>query len=223
MSESSPTRGSGAYTAAERIALFGPPEECEEWGHSWTRLGTDRGVCLRCLKRWRELPGNTTLTRLHWQLTILSAEEIEEVERIGKLRYTEAIRLGMRTKHFYKSEADGIKMHTVGAWGEAAAAKHLNIVWPKRVNVGTKMPDLDPDIEVRTSTYMQKLKIRASDHTRVIAVFKPRKAHAQIVGWVYAREARKLGDMEDPGMKGRPNLFIPYSRLRSMQTWGTNV
>lgn len=43
----------GKFTPEERAILYGPPERCEQVGHSYTRL--DWGTCLRC--GYRKVPG----------------------------------------------------------------------------------------------------------------------------------------------------------------------
>jgi hypothetical protein len=80
----------------------------------------------------------------------LTSEELEWAYHIGELRNEEAKRRGLKDKHGLSAE-DALRVHQVGAAGEAAFAKFAGVDWDASVNTFKKKADV-AGFEIRTRT-----------------------------------------------------------------------
>lgn len=102
----------------------------------------------------------------------------------------------------------------VGACGECATAKVLGAYWAPTVNTFHKHPDIEPDIEVRsTKDHGNKLIVRANDpEDRWYFLVTGTPPTMVVRGCIRGRDARRDEWVNNP--RGhRPAWFVPQSAL----------
>lgn len=146
----------------------------------------------------------------------LDDDEMEEARRCGKLRFDRAEKRKAKD-HFGRPSLDA---HVLGAQGERAFSKWIGEPWECTTGRYGGASDVR-GCQIRTvSRTGLDLKVRDNDppRTPVVSVVghPPR---FWIRGWIFARDAKRLGTLDDPGGIGAPALFIPTDRLRPMDTF----
>lgn len=157
----------------------------------------------------------------------LSPDELLQATTTGVMRYTQNMRLGRRDAYGAEKNAEhGMWTSIVGAWGEAAVAKHTNTYhWGLGVFRG---PDVgryqvratrmargflilhDRDKEQHGQTPYVSLKLLGTDSDGCERI--------AIQGWCYPDEMCHLKFWDDPTGKNRPAYFVPPEELRDMET-----
>lgn len=102
-----------------------------------------------------------------------------------------------------------------GTCGELAVAKLFNKYWAPSVNTFHTVPDIEPNIEVRTSEHPNaSLIVRDNDpddRWYVLVVGVP--PVMDVRGFIRGSEAKRDEWMRDPGGR-RPSWFVPQSALK---------
>lgn len=139
---------------------------------------------------------------------------------VGVIRQAESMAKGSKDKVM---KADPFQVHNVGAQGEVAFAKAMNLFWPGHFNYFTG-PDIGKSIQIRTATqkpdspYQPDLPIRPrdkDDDVFVLVIASP--PQFKVAGWCYGREGPELGKKANPN-GGSPAYFVPVDKLRPIDT-----
>jgi|TARA_R100000458_G_scaffold25005_2_gene22522 hypothetical protein len=111
--------------------------------------------------------------------------------------------------------------HIMGARGEIAVAKALNVYWDSSVNSFKSRGDVG-DIEVRTTTYVPpqscSLYVTDRDHDdrRFVLVSQIDDATYQLNGWASGSDVKKRGVYESKAA-GKPSAYwLRYDQLHDM-------
>jgi hypothetical protein len=110
--------------------------------------------------------------------------------------------------------------HRDGATAELVVAKALQTYYEPRLN-NFKGADLLTNIEVRSTKagwFGVKIKQTDNDDRIAIAVRKVNSLEWLVLGWMYARDAKKKKWLKDPNGRGRPAYFVPIEFLQPMNT-----
>jgi len=117
--------------------------------------------------------------------------------------------------------AQGFTSHFKGALGELAYCILFGIPWPARVDTFTGPPDVDPDIEIKTSGFGPHLMARPKDVTehagrRFVAMSfdKPERTF-RCYGWCWGRELAEA-PLRDPGGWGKPVHWLEAHDLHRL-------
>lgn len=143
---------------------------------------------------------------------------------VGELRQKEAERLGHTDRHGADME-DGFNIHIMGATGEVAFCKSINLcrVWNGRlvypiltVNAG-KAPDFGKNIQVRTrSRQSYELIVRDDDSDDQVHVVTVQGSQLWTVkGWVWGHEAKRPEWKKNHGGRGDA-WFVPDDALHDL-------
>jgi hypothetical protein len=130
----------------------------------------------------------------------------------GVMRIVESLRMGL--KHLDWSGDQNLNdIQSAGA--EMAVAKVLNRYWCAGVNA-FKDPDVGRNIEVRCTKYANgKLAIRERDNNdRPFVLVRGSLPTFEVVGWIYARDAKQEQWKNDPNGDGEVYM-VPETALRS--------
>ena len=107
----------------------------------------------------------------------------------------------------------------VGAQGEFAAAKALNVFWAASLAYDKSLPDLFPDWQIRTlANHGYDLIVRdddIDDHKYVLLTGTG--PEFQIHGWIYAKDAKRKEWFKDRGGRGSPCYWVPQSELKPIK------
>jgi len=146
-------------------------------------------------------------------IVTLSEEDIERASDVGRLRQSESERKGLKDKHGF-SGPGGQGLHIRGACGELAAAKALGIEWQGSVNTFKRGGDVGK-FQVRTrSKRWYDLLVRDGDADGDIFILVLGHDHPiyDVVGWIFARDAKKSYWVKGHGGRD-PAYFVPQSSL----------
>ena len=149
----------------------------------------------------------------------LTPDEIEFAKNIGDTRASESRRMGLVDKN--TSGKSGLFLDLIGAAGELAFCKGMNLEWSASINT-FKLPDVGHDIQVRTAPCnaayppddFGNLILKQNDnpsHKFVLVVGNP--PHFVIKGWILGRFGmipRWLNNDARP-----PSWFVPYKKLNT--------
>ncbi len=111
--------------------------------------------------------------------------------------------------------------HIMGARGEIAVAKALNMYWDSSVNSFKSRGDVG-DIEVRTTTYVPpqscSLYVTDRDHDdrRFVLVSQIDDATYQLNGWASGSDVKKHGVYESKAAGKPPAYWLRYDQLHDM-------
>lgn len=148
----------------------------------------------------------------------LSRSEMMVAGLVGLLRQTESMGKGWKDNVV---KSDPFQVHNVGAQGELALAKALNIYWGAGLN--TFHANDVGQYQVRTATlkpdslYPPDLPIRPKDKPDdifILVVASPPRFSC--VGWCYGREGPELGKKMNPN-GGSPAWFVPQGKLKPLE------
>lgn len=116
----------------------------------------------------------------------LSNDDIVWATKVGILRYEESRRKGLKDKHGLKKSGIPRVVHDmVGARGELAYCRAARGEWSGSVNT-FKDPDVDPDIQVRTTmNHNYNLIVRPEDPTehKYVLVTGIGRTSSSSAGW----------------------------------------
>lgn len=151
-------------------------------------------------------------------VTTLTPAEMTLAMVIGGMREVTALRDG-RTDAQGAPPALGFQYHILGAVGELAVAKRLNVFWSGTIGRVDAPGDVGP-LQVRTGTgdtYRLCIYPRDPDGARfVLVVGLP--PHVRVVGWLFGRDGKREEWWCDPTGKGRPAYFVPQAALHPLDT-----
>lgn len=149
-----------------------------------------------------------------------SAEELADCANVGLSRNRGAIKEGKKDRSKPHNATDE-EIHILGAQGEYAFCKATNRVWTRSIGTYGKVPDC-PDsggIEVKTCRSTSKyLKIKQHEWNKEqchVLVEKFGKNLFIVHGWIGTTEGKKIGELCDPGNKGRPLYKVLPEQLHS--------
>ena len=135
-------------------------------------------------------------------IILLSKDEGEWANEIGRQRQQQAIDRGMRER----APGSNFASHMLGARGELAAAKWLGVPWPAYVGVANTKPNIEPDWDVRTRSHKSgSLIVRPRDiDTRrylLIVELQPGVSY-ESKGWIRGADAKRPEWLGDPNGMG---------------------
>lgn len=125
---------------------------------------------------------------------------------------------------YHGNEEERRHRDLVGAAGEWAVCQYYGLKWdPSEERFRNKGPDIDPGREVRaTRNHDWKLIVRDRDHlernfTLVTGDPTDEFPHFKLRGWIWGREAARLGDqfVDD---RGKRRWYVPQSALRPLRS-----
>lgn len=153
---------------------------------------------------------------------VLTLPEMLLANTVAGLRHTDNIKRGAKPRYGAPEgyEADGLNL--LGCRGELAVAKALGVFWSG--NVGDYSATDVGGYEVRAFDQPYKrliihpADIEAKGDLPFVSVLFDRATgrHAELRGWIFARDADRQDWWQDPSGKGRPAFFVPNSALRPM-------
>lgn len=155
----------------------------------------------------------------------LRPEEIKFATYIGKLRNYYAIKNNWNP---YTQDKEKLEFyHIMGAKGEMAAAKKLNIYWncdiKRGENDSTKSinADLNKNIQIRTSSYpdrgiliSKKDEEKNKHNHKFISVIERNEKTYELIGWIYGYEGMKKEYLDNKRIGYA--YFVPKEILKPM-------
>ena len=147
---------------------------------------------------------------------ILTEAEMHVAEAVGNLRQSEAVAKGLPDKHGL-NPALGKQVHILGACGEMAFCKALNLYWPCSVNVFKSESDVGSDIEIRTrSKDWYDLLVREDDpDNKNYVLVTGQGCIFNVRGWFKGGEAKRPRFRKPYGNR-EPAYFVPQECLHSI-------
>ncbi len=153
-------------------------------------------------------------------IVTLSEKDLRWATAVGHERFWNARRDNRKDQHGLSDDiGQGYTYHISGARGELAAARALDVEWPARVDTFRKLPDIDPDIEVRATRRGPSMLVRPKDKefdAKFVLVLD-RSPEFAVVGWLGAEVCRQDKWWKTPN--NRPGAwFVPQSALHSIES-----
>lgn len=149
---------------------------------------------------------------------VLTEQEIAWGEEIGRRRRESSSGLRERFPPELATGAGGVgrglERDGMGAKGELAVALALGVEWPASVNTFRSVPDVPPNVDVKTRSGRRDL-IVSRDHPRgrlLVLAWEIDAATYDVVGFCHSEEGFALGDV----IRGE-TAFVPASRLRPIE------
>jgi hypothetical protein len=151
---------------------------------------------------------------------ILTVQECQLAAWVGLLRCLHSLRSNAVESIFQDRGENGDRSdqwtsHIMGATGELATAKFLNVYWPAGINT-YKAPDLADFLQVRSRSLAKyELYCRPEDPDDHIFILTHYEDYPrfEIVGWLLGRDVKTLGRTGKPGGY-RPAKFVRHDQLR---------
>jgi hypothetical protein len=153
---------------------------------------------------------------------ILTTEEMKEALAAANERQNESVGSGRKASAGLNQKASdseyGRQLNANGAFAERAVAKLLEKDWSTRLNT-FHGPDVGERIQVRWSgKEYAGLIIRPADDLRFRYVLVVGQApNLKVVGWVWGKEAKALGENKCPDPSRPPCLVVPQNKLRGFK------
>lgn len=148
----------------------------------------------------------------------LDSQDLYLASIVGVRRRIESMRRGGNERNGLdrKKVAEAWYYNVVGAMGELAAAKALNLHWRASVNAKKNEPDIGEDVQVRTLARGDyDLIVRPDDiddHRYVLVTGDP--PTFRVVGWMKGREAKANKEwLFDRGNRDVPVFWVPQKHL----------
>ena len=142
----------------------------------------------------------------------LTPAEMSDATDIGERRNRVAVAAGIQSK--YGAGRDDARLHILGAMGECAFCKQLNIPWPRYINTYKHKPNVgEYDVQCRSEAHYE-LMVRPDNNMdwKYVLVLGPRPPLFEIVGWKWGRDAQRDDWLKSYG--GRPAAwFVPQGSL----------
>jgi hypothetical protein len=142
--------------------------------------------------------------------------EMTEAFACGKKRFDRA-QARKAKDHFGQPSLDS---HVLGAQGERAFAKWLGVPWECTVGRYGGAADV-AGCQIRAvSDAKLQAKVRDSDPGRIPVVsIVASGARFWLRGWILARDAKRIGNVDDPGNRGAPAWFVKTNDLQPMSAF----
>jgi len=146
---------------------------------------------------------------------VLSSDELEAAQRVGRARDASSVKRRSRNAHGLQATAEqSVQIHIDGAAAELAAALALGVKWPASVDTFKTTPDLPPKWEVRRRSrwdYDCLVRTDDVDIRRAVHVVGAGSQFA-VVGWIGIGDAKIDRFIRSYG--GREKAwFVPLSEL----------
>lgn len=149
----------------------------------------------------------------------LELHEFALVIQCGTARHLEAIKGRYRRNHSSKKD-DQLTTDIYSTGAECAVAKHLQRYWHMGVNTFKSVPDVAPDIEVRsTDLATGRLILRKDDPAErpYVLVYWEKAAENMcpkfwILGWICGRDGMQPEWIDNPG-SDEESYWVPQSAL----------
>lgn len=126
--------------------------------------------------------------------------------------------------------ATTLAAHEMGACGEAVFCWFYGIRWAQTIDGYTEIPDVAPDIEIRTASSWRGLKVRNAkkDPPKRRVTFVLHKDGSEwwyVSGlWIVAGIAQQRYPLTDPGRRRAPAHFVPKAGLsRNIEVLGHTI
>jgi hypothetical protein len=147
----------------------------------------------------------------------LTPQELYLSSVVGVRRRIESMRRGCSERNGLDREkvASAWYYNLVGAMGEVAAARALNVYWPATINQRKDEPDLLPDYQVRClaeSHYDLTVRDDDLDRFRYVLVTGDPPVF-EVHGWIIGGEAKRPEWYRDRGDRNAPAYWVPQSAL----------
>lgn len=157
----------------------------------------------------------------------LTNQELWMATSLGIMRGWQSKVLKSKDKVSDHSYTESIRMHILGALGEAAFAKYFQVYNSQTFNEWKNSPDIkngEHDIEIRTrSKESYDLIIREDDKSTSIYVLATGDGdQIKLHGWIYGDKGKKKEYIKEYGGKS-PAYFIPSNKLNSIESLVTIV
>jgi hypothetical protein len=149
-------------------------------------------------------------------LVRLSEAEVEAARMLGRKRHE--CSLNRKSTRGLMGE-DSLDLHTVGAIGEFAVAKALNLYQGFTVN-NFDGPDIEPDIQVRTTRLKggRLIMTERDEPFQKYVLVVGEEPELDVVGWVWGFEGQEKKWLTDPKNNRPPAYFVPRDALRPIET-----
>lgn len=153
-------------------------------------------------------------------LIMLSWQEIRLAAEVGVTRRIVSMRDNRRDSAGYRG-SDPFDMDILGAMGEVAVAKALQVYWSPSVNT-FKLPDVD-NLHVRSTRYKTgSLIVRPNDPEGTYLLVIADLPRFKIVGYCSAQYAKQDEFRSQPDATRPPCWAVPQSRLAPF-SWIVNA
>lgn len=150
-------------------------------------------------------------------MVTLTWQEIVIASNVGLRRRIESMRRGFDERNGAErsEEARLWYYNIVGACGEAAVAKAMNLYWPAAINQRKDEADLGVDVQVRCLAGAgYDLIVRDNDHDNfryVLCTGEPPTFN--VVGWIRGADAKRNEWKKDRGDRNKPCFWVPQGEL----------
>lgn len=147
----------------------------------------------------------------------LSHYEVASAVLVGIKRRFESVKRGNvdRNGMEFKNDAEQWGANVSGALGELVFSKFLGIHWNPTINAPKGEPDILPDWQIKClSKHWYDLTVRpdaVDDHKYVLITGVA--PEYRVVGWIYAKDAKRKEWLEDKGGRGAPAYWVPQANL----------
>jgi len=141
--------------------------------------------------------------------------EMEFATRLGEKRHAESANL---TPSRGQPVEASLGHHKMGACGELAAAKALNLYPGFTVN-NFHGPDIEPNIQVRASRKPRLIMTRKDNPFQKYVLVVGEAPNLEVAGWMWGYEGQEPRFFLDPNNGRPPAYFIPKEALRPMSTF----
>lgn len=173
------------------------------------------------ISAWRELrliahnvvinTMNITLTSFETQVAMLVGRQRQENNSAAGVWNGRRMRQRWGASNDYN---DCLNRHQQGAAAEMAVAKALGVYWDMVVDYAPNLPDIRPDIEVRTTTRPNGSLIihPEDDNNRHFYLVVGELPNYNVVGSILGSEAKQARWWRESGVR-YPAYFVPQSAL----------
>ena len=143
----------------------------------------------------------------------LEPHEIFLASQVGVLRRYTSIADGMKDRAGRKMD---FSADIDGAAGEMAFAKGMNLYWSGG-NKTFSVPDVGI-VEVKTARSSVELPVYEHiPDDRIVALVFGNMPKFRIVGWIYAKDAKKIVPLSNKGLGYQSAHFVTEDKLRPIQ------
>lgn len=147
-----------------------------------------------------------------WREVVLLPHEMAIASHVACMRQIENLEAGRKDAYGAQADAAGWGLHIIGACGEMAVAKLLNVYW--NGSLGNLKADDVGKHQVRTRTlHTYDLLVHPEDpDDRVFILVTGLPPKFRVHGWTMGWMGKLPEYWKDPA-GGRPAFFIPKGRL----------
>jgi hypothetical protein len=148
----------------------------------------------------------------------LDDHEMRIAEIIGKKRHEESANRKTTRGQPVETSWDS---HMVGAYGEMAVGKALNLYPGFTVN-NFNGPDIEPNIQVRAARKGRLILTDKDNSFHKYVLVLGEAPDLDVVGWLWGYEGQDAKWLFDPNNNRPPAYFVPKEALRPIETLNAN-